>query len=106
MEFKKQLSFFGKKATVFLVLLLPAPFIVTPSVMAKSADDIACLTFPISIIPPLQTPSVITLRTSACSMQRELALLARASWKQGHSKQSVITSMIIIAASNITIIII
>ena len=82
----------------FLVLLLPAPFIVTP-VMAKSADDIACLTFPISITPSLRTPSVITLRTSACSMQRELTLLPRSSWKQGLSKQSVITSMIIIAAS-------
>ena len=33
--------FFGGKATVFLVLVLLVPFIVTPA-MAKSADYIAC----------------------------------------------------------------
>ena len=29
-------------ATVFLVLVLPAPFLGTPSAMAKSANDITC----------------------------------------------------------------
>ena len=32
-------------------------------------------------------------------MQRELLLLARASWKQGHSKQSVITSMCMVSTN-------
>ena len=36
-----QLYFFGEKATGFLVLVLPAPFLGTPSAMAKGADDIA-----------------------------------------------------------------
>ena len=39
-----QLSIFGgEKATVFLVLVLPVPFLETTSAMAKSADDIARL---------------------------------------------------------------
>ena len=32
--------FGGEKATVFLVLVLPVPFLGTTSAMAKSADDI------------------------------------------------------------------
>ena len=71
---------------MFLVLVLPASFLGTPSAMAKSADDIAC-SLNVSDLNPLQTPSVITSRTAACATQRELALLARASWKQGHSKR-------------------
>ena len=54
--------------------------------MPKSADDIVC-SLNVSDLDPLRTPSVITSRTAACVTQRELALLARASWKQGHSKQ-------------------
>ena len=34
-------TFFGEIATVFLVRVLQAPFLGTPSAMAKSADDIA-----------------------------------------------------------------
>ena len=78
--------FIGEKATVFLVLVLPAPFLGTPA-MAKSADDIA-RSLNVSDLDPLRTPSVITSRTAAYATQRELlALLARASWKQGHSKR-------------------
>ena len=65
--------------------MLPASFLGTPA-MAKIADDIA-RSLNISDLDPLQTPSMITSRTAACAMQRELALLARASWKQGHSKR-------------------
>ena len=78
--------------------MLPAPFLGTPSAMAKSADDIAR---PLNVSDldnsalADRTPLVITSRTAACVTQRELALLVRASWKQGHSKQSVITSMLI-----------
>ena len=35
--------FFEAKAIVFLVLVLPAPFLGTPSATAKSADDISRL---------------------------------------------------------------
>ena len=65
--------------------MLPASFLGTPA-MAKSADDIA-RSLNISDLDSLQTPSMITSRTAACATQRELALLARASWKQGHSKR-------------------
>ena len=70
--------FIGEKATVFLVLVLPAPFLGTPSAMAKSADDIA-RSLNVSDLDPFRMPSVITSRTAACATQRELALLARAS---------------------------
>ena len=78
--------FIGEKATVFLVLVLPAPFLGTPPAMAKSANDIV-RSLNVSDLDPLRTPSVITSRTAACATQRELARLARASWKQGHSKR-------------------
>ena len=46
--------------------MLPAPFLGTPSAMAKSADDIA-RSLNVSDLDPLRTPSVITSRTAACA---------------------------------------
>ena len=60
-----QLSFLLEKATVFLVLVLPAPFLGTPAV-AKSADEIA-RSLNVSDLDPLRTPSEITSRTAACA---------------------------------------
>ena len=86
----RQLSavlFIGEKVTVFLVLVLQAPFLGIPA-MAKSTDDIA-RSLNVSDLDPLRTPSMITSRTaaSAIATRTEFALLARASWKQGHSKR-------------------
>ena len=54
-----------------------------------------CLTFPISITPPLLMSSEIISRTAARATPRKLSLLVRrTTWKQVCSKQSVITYLL------------
>ena len=92
-----QLSiFFGEKATVFFVLVLSAPFLGTTSAMAKTADDIA-RPLNVSDLDNSALADAIGDYFEDCSLRdaEGVALLARASWKQGYSKQSVITSMLI-----------
>ena len=67
--------FIGEKATVFLVLVLPAPFLGTPSAMAKSANDIA-RSLNVSDLDPLRTPSVITSGTGSLRVAEGLGSIS------------------------------